>query len=123
MRDNFAEINVVPLVDVMLVLIVIVLVTANFMVRGVIHVNLPTAESGQNTTQAALHLEMAKDGSVYLDERKIDEAQLVSRLSGESRDKNILISADRELPIQPFVTMVDLLKKQGFNRISVQTEK
>jgi biopolymer transport protein ExbD len=123
MKNNFAQINVVPLVDIMLVLLVIVLVTANFVVLGKVDVNLPKADFPRDQTQELLTLTMRADGVILLDRSPLELGELESALKSKSRDNPVLISADRELTIQPFITLVDALKRLGFNRIGIQTRR
>ena len=123
MKNNFAQINIVPMVDIMLVLLVIVLVTANFVVLGRIDVNLPKADSPRDQPQEVLMLSMRADGLILLDRLPLELEELESALASKSRDNPVLISADRELAIQPFITLVDALKRLGFTRIGVQTRR
>jgi biopolymer transport protein ExbD len=123
MKNNFAQINVVPLVDIMLVLLVIVLVTANFVVLGRIDVNLPKADSPRDQTQELLNLAIRADGVILLDKYPLELEELESVLKSKNRDNPVLISADKELPIQPFITLVDALKRLGFSRIGIQTRR
>ena len=121
MKNSFTQINVVPLVDIMLVLLVIVLVTANFVVLGRIDVNLPKSDSPTDQAQDPLRLAIRADGVILLDQLPLEPEELESALGSENRDNPVLISADRELAIQPFITLVDALKRLGFKRIGVQT--
>jgi biopolymer transport protein ExbD len=123
LKENFSRINIVPLVDIMLVLLVIVLITANFMVRGKIEVSLPQSEAASNETQEPLHLIMRADGGIFLDGLPLPLDRLDDALRGEDRNHAVLISADKELTLQPFISLMDVLKRLGFSRISVQTQK
>lgn len=123
MKDSFAEINVVPLVDIMLVLIVIVLITANFMVQGRVDVALPKAESRDDAAQNAIRFEINADGVVFYDKNELPREDIPLLLRGLDREQPVLISADKDLRLQAFITLLDDIKRQGFTRISVHTEK
>lgn len=123
MKDDFSGINIVPLVDIMLVLITIVLVTANFMVRGMIPVNLPKASAEASTVKESVVLDITPEGAVYY----LGEAVLLEDLPGKlaevSVDNPILLNADKDLTMQPFVSVVEVLKNNGYSKISIQTER
>jgi len=123
MKDEFAEINVVPLVDIMLVLIVIVLVTANFMVQGMLPIKPPKSEAESAAMNDSVILSVTAAGDLYYERQPLPENELESRLSGVDTNRPVLISADKDLTLQPFVLLVDRLKKLGFTKISVQTER
>lgn len=123
MKDNFTEINIIPLVDVMLVLIVIILTTASFMTTGHIRVDLPEAASAHTPPRISLRLELARDGTIGLDDIPVSMDELKTALSGKDRESAIMISADRDVTLQPFISLVDMLKREGFNHISVQTRQ
>lgn len=123
MKDDFTDINVIPLVDIMLVLLTIVLVTANFMVKGIIPVNLPEADAENPTIKESLVFDMTKDGILYLDGKAITLEGLSDALSDKDRNTPILINADKDATIQPFVTAVETIKDSGFTKVSIQTER
>jgi len=123
MKDSFVEINVIPLVDIMLVLITIVLVTANFLVRGVIPVNLPNADAENPSTAETMTLDMTADGTIYLEGKKVSLEDLPAALDSKDKNTPILISADKDATVQPFVSAVEVLKNGGFSKVSIQTER
>ena len=123
MKDSFTEINIIPLVDVMLVLIVIILTTASFMTTGHIRVDLPEAASAHTLPRISLRLELARDGTIRLNDVPVSMDGLKTALSGKDRESAIMISADRDVTLQPFISLVDMLKREGFNHISVQTRQ
>ncbi len=123
MKDCFSEITVVPLVGKMMVLLVIVLITANFMVQGVVEVRLPKSESQGAVVQEAIRLEMSVDGIVFYNRKELTRSEIPLLLGGLDREQPILISADKDLRLQPFITVLDDIKRLGFTHISVHTEK
>ena len=123
MKNSFTEINIIPLVDVMLVLLVIILTTASFMTTGNIRVDLPKTASAQALPKISLQLELAHDGTIRLDDIPVSMDELKTALSGKNPESTIMISADRDVTLQPFISLIDALKKEGFNHISVQTRQ
>src|SRR5881296_898801 len=98
-RSTLAEINVIPLVDVVLVLLLIFMLTAPMMYRG-IDVNLPKTSSKPTAIEERLVLTISKDRLLYLNERPLPLTTLESRLRELIRDradKTIFIKADKDL--------------------------
>ena len=123
MKDSFAEINVVPLVDIMLVLLVIVLMTANFLVQGGVDVSPPKSDSQTAVAREAVRFEVNASGQLFYDKKEVARDEIPLLLHGFSREQPVLISADKALPLQPFVTLLDDIKRLGFTRISLHTER
>jgi biopolymer transport protein ExbD len=123
MKDNFSEINVIPLVDIMLVLITIVLVTANFMVKGIIPVNLPEANAENPSIKESLQIDMTKEGNLYLNGVQVPIEDLPEMLAFKDKNTPVLVSADKQATIQPFVSAVEAIKDSGFTKVSIQTER
>lgn len=122
MKDSFAEINIVPLVDIMLVLLVIVLMTANFMVNGMIEVKLPqSSEASKTAVDEMICIEVAESGVILYEGATLDASMLAEALQGADRNSQVVVRADRNLTLQPFVSLLDILKKNGFTKISIQT--
>jgi len=121
-----ADINVTPLVDVMLVLLVILLVVAP-MLRQQVPIELPVAEhSQQNTSAEQVTLSAAADGALHLDREPVTEEMLPERLhdlyAGRA-DKTIFLEADGALPYRRVVGLMDLCRAAGVERIGIVTEK
>jgi len=74
--EEITRINVTPLVDIFLVLLIIFLVTANFIVRETMEVDLPRAANGGETVQGLLNVVLDKTGKLYVDGEVVDEARL-----------------------------------------------
>lgn len=122
--QEFDYLNVIPLVDVMLVLLTIVLTTSTFIAAGSIAVNLPKAEEGETAAPAqARTIVVDKGGKIWLDEVEISLEDLAVALSATPHDTPILLRADRDLPLQGFVDVYECVRKQGFTALSLQTEK
>ena len=123
-EKGFDGLNVIPLVDVMLVLLTIVLTTSTFIATGGIYVELPkAATSDQTTATRPRTISIDKDGRVWLEEREVSIAILGQVLAGVNRSTPLVVRADRSLALQLFVDVYDSLRKQGFTILSLQTEQ
>ena len=119
---GFDSINVIPFIDIMLVLLTIVLTTATFIANGTIPVNLPKAE--QSTTEGrGLTIEIDQAGKVYYQGKECSVSSLHADLSSESRETPLLIRADRAVALQSFVDVLGVVKELGFSKMSLQTER
>ncbi len=125
--DDFeiTGINVTPLVDIMLVLLIIFMVTATYIVKEVIKIELPRAAATSETTARTLRLVITKEGGVYLDGAAITEAALARKID-ESPDKKedmqAVISADRAVMHGSVVHVLDLLKTRGINKFAIEID-
>ncbi len=122
-EKEFDYINVIPLVDVMLVLLTIVLTTSTLIASGAIPVELPRATKSREQIQKTLTIEINREGQLYLNARQLSLATLRESLQASGRDIPILIRADRTLALQLFVDVIDVVKGLGFKKVSLQTEE
>ncbi len=121
---SLAEINVTPLVDVMLVLLIIFMVTAPMMQSG-IGVNLPQAETESAPAESGLILTVTRDRFIYLGDTVININLLEKKLQEYfyGRDKKIVfIKADKDIPYGFFVEALDIIKKAGVETVGLITE-
>lgn len=122
-EKEFNYINVIPLVDVMLVLLTIVLTTSTFIASGVIPVELPRASKNQAEILKTQTIEITREGQVYLNAQPLSLNGLKESMQTLGRDVPILIRADRTLALQIFVDVIDVVKDLGFRKVSLQTEE
>lgn len=122
-EKEFDYINMIPLIDVMLVLLTIVLMTSTFIMGGMIRVELPRVSAEQEAVVRSRSLDMDQAGRVYYDGRWISLDVLREQLKTVSKDVPFLIRADKRVPLQYFVEVLGTVKGMGFKRVSVQTER
>lgn len=115
-------INVIPFVDIMLVLLTIVLTTSTFIATGGIPVNLPKASKSQDQTLKVRTIEVDVKGNIFLNGRPVTLSTLRTSIQPLERNTPFLIRADRNLPLQGFVDVLDTVKNTGFRQVSLQTE-
>ena len=122
-EKEFDYINMIPLIDVMLVLLTIVLMTSTFIMGGMIRVELPRVTGEQEAVARTRSVEMDQAGRLYYDGLSVNLEEFKERLKNVSRDVPFLIRADKRVPLQYFVEVLGTVKSMGFKRVSVQTER
>lgn len=120
---KFDQINVIPFIDIMLVLLVIVLTTATFIAKGAIPLDLPKAGSASNLPIKKIAISITKDGKIFYNQEEVDEEELKKRLKSISKKSNILIRSDKNAKFATFIGVLDILKSNNFESISVETIK
>lgn len=124
MDRDLDQINVIPLVDVMLVLLVIVLTTASFIVTGEIPVDLAEAQkTEQPNPELPLIMSLKADGSLYIGKKPVVLEDLGDALNPYPKNKPIVLSADRSIVLEKFVRVVDEIKRNGFPHVSLEVER
>ncbi len=124
--DLIADINVTPLVDVVLVLLIIFMVTATYIVRASIEVDLPRAAHGGEAVGTVLSVILTRDGQVFLDGVRRSEEELVARTRDAVRrdaEARVVISADRGALHGAVVHVIDLVRGAGATRFAIHVEK
>src|SRR5471032_2992481 len=122
-----SDINVTPLVDVMLVLLIIMMLVTPLLQQGV-SVKLPTAEntSDKPETQNQTVITVAKDKQLYLNARPVREGDLAKKI-GEilenQKEKVVLIKADEEVEYGAVMAAMDQLRQAGIEDIGLITER
>jgi biopolymer transport protein TolR len=123
-RRFLAEINVIPLVDVVLVLLVIFMVTAPMLYRGM-DIKLPTSASSTIKPELRAVLTIEKDQRLYLDKDQLSVAQLERTLrvmKQEHADVSLYLRADRDVPYGIVVQVMDGVKKAGIEKLGMVTD-
>ena len=120
-----SEINVTPLVDVMLVLLIIFMVTAPMMTQGV-DVDLPeTTAKPLRQKEEPLLVTIKKDGQIYFNDIKLDQSllkQQLSVLSKADHEKPIFLKADKLVPYGLVVSVMADIKDSGFDKLGMITQ-
>lgn len=122
-EKEFDTMNVIPLVDVMLVLLTIVLMTSTFITTGAIPVELPRASTSHEEGTQTRMIEIGRDGKIYLNSASVTPGELREGIKALDRETPFLIQADKEIALQLFVDVLDAVKGLGFKRVSLQTER
>ncbi len=118
----FETMNVIPFVDIMLVLLTIVLTTSSFIASGRIPVNLPRASKSVTEADKAVVIELSAAGGVYFNGRPATLESLRVLLAPIGRETGFVIRADKDISLQRFIDVADLLKQLRFTKVAVQTK-
>lgn len=121
-EKEFDYINLIPFIDIMLVLLTIVLTTSTFVAQGAIQIKLPKASRNQVETFKTVCIEIDRAGSISVNSKPITLAGLCKEITRVSRKTPVLIRADRDITLQIFVDVMDAIKRLGFEKVSLQTE-
>jgi biopolymer transport protein ExbD len=122
-REKFDKINVVPFIDIVLVLLVIVLATATFANKKSVKVNLPTASSRQVDEKKSIIISIDANGSYFYENTPLLLKELEAKLQKLDPKKDIVsLQTDQKTEFQKFVTIIDILKAKKFENLSVITK-
>ena len=123
-KKRFDEINVIPFIDIMLVLLVMVLTTATFIKQGVIPVELPEAKaSKKEDVKKEITVYVNAKGEMFFEKEKVDAKNLEQRLSGIAKDQTVVLRSDKESRFQDFVTVMDILKRLKHEQLYIVTKE
>ena len=120
MDRNIDQINVIPLVDVMLVLLVIVLTTATFISTGQIPVNLAKAKEVGDRKDVPIVISLTANGNLFVNDSPIMEEGLQTALSTHPRESAVVVRADKVTLLEKFVALVDEIRGLGFQQVSLE---
>ncbi len=119
------DINVTPLVDIMLVLLIMFMVTAAYIVSPSIKVDLPRAATGTEQTRTSLSLTLTKDGVLHLNGEASNEAAVIAFITAElprNADLQAVIGADQAVSHGAVVRVIDLVKQAGVRKFAINVE-
>ena len=123
--DVIAGINITPLVDVVLVLLIIFLITAPAIYQSAIKVQLPKAASGDKTQRSPMEFTVSHDGNVYWGKDSLDWKALeerIKKLDPASKQETVFISADQNTPHGTVIRLMDLLRMYDVTRFTLTVE-
>ncbi len=123
-RERFDKMNVVPFIDIVLVLLVIVLATATFVTHQSIKVDLPNASSKKSEEKKSIHISVNKAGEYFYDKKSMVLDEIKAKLTGlDPKKDNISLYMDKGSAFGYFVSLIDILKARGFENISIITKE
>ncbi|WP_299879145.1 TonB system transport protein ExbD [uncultured Cocleimonas sp.] len=124
---RFDQINMIPFIDIMLVLLAIVLTTATFISQGVIDINLPEAQSAKPISEQAevttIEIAINANKELFIDGEPATREILATKLENIAKDTPIRLRVDQEIAFKNFVDVIDLLKKNNLEKLKIITKE
>lgn len=123
-HKRFDQINVIPFIDIMLVLLVMVLTTATFIKQGVIPVELPEAKATKKEDlKKEISIYVNAKGEMFYEKDKVDAKELEAKLSQIPKEQTVVLRSDKESRFQDFVTVMDILKRLHHEQLYIVTKE
>ncbi|MDO4430655.1 MAG: TonB system transport protein ExbD [Lonepinella koalarum] len=122
---KFDEINIIPFIDIMLVLLAIVLITASFISQGKIKVNVPKASStvAFKSDDLAKLLTVTENGDIYFNDKPITEDVLSQEIASWNKEQKVTLKVDAKSSFQDFIKVTDLMAKNDIKNVAIVTMK
>lgn len=122
--DVIAAINIIPFVDIVLVLLIIFMLTSTVIVRAALQVELPKAASAETSVSATVNLILKSDGSLLVDGREMSMQQAATHIRGVDDPKaQAVISADKSIEYGSVIAVIDLVKSNGIKTFALNVER
>ena len=121
-----ADINIVPFVDIILVVLIIFMVTTPFIMKPSINIHLPKAASGSETTPSQLTITIGSGGETLLNGKAVKDSEIGNyavKAVSEKPDIQAIISADKDVPHGRVVGIIDLIKTAGIKKFAITIDK
>jgi biopolymer transport protein ExbD len=123
-HKKFDQINVIPFIDIMLVLLVMVLTTATFIKQGVIPVDLPDAKATKKEDlKKEVTVYVNAKGEMFYEKERVDLKTLEQKLSTLSKKQTVVLRSDKESRFQDFVSVMDILKRLQHEQLYIVTKE
>lgn len=123
-RKKFDQVNVIPLIDILLVLLVMVITTATFIKQGILPIELPEAKaSDKKEDKKEFDIYITKEGKYHLDKKEISIEALEAKLKTIAKDETVVLRSDKDASFQHFVTIMDILKKLEHEQLYIVTKE
>lgn len=120
---KFDSINVIPFVDILLVLLAIVLMTSTFIAKGIIPVDLPKSASEQKMESRNVVITIYEDGKLFLEKEPTTLERLHVHLETLTQETHFSINCDKKAPFEFFVQVLEALTSRHFRNIDIVTVK
>lgn len=121
---KFESINVIPFIDVLLVLLAIVLLTSTFITKGIIPVSLPNASSSENLKKLKeINITIKEGGEIFYEDKMQKLEELEQTILNSPKESPIHLNTDKNTKFENFVGVLDMLKKNDYTNISIVTKK
>jgi biopolymer transport protein ExbD len=115
--------NVIPFIDVLLVLLAIVFVISNFIALGKIEINLPQASNVQQIEEIKHNIVVSEDRKFYINDEEISKEELKSKIGHFTAEDIVTIASDKRSLYEDFIYVIDLLKEYNIDKVSMVVKK
>ena len=125
-RQGIVAINITPMVDVMLVLLIIMMVSATYIVSQSLKVELPKSQSTDEQVSMVAAVSVDKDGKLFFNQKPVDESELLDKMraaKASNPDVNLVISGDAHAFHGSIVHVIDLAKQEGIAKFAINVER
>lgn len=116
-------INVVPLIDVMLVLLAIILTISSFIALGKLEITLPNASSNEKIEPKRFDIVINSKKEFFINKISVPKENLHKEIEAITKEDIVAISADKLVPYEEFIFVIDLLKSKGIEKIGMVVQK
>lgn len=125
MMKKFDEINIIPFIDIMLVLLAIVLITASFISQGKIQVNVPSASTTQamKADDIAKLLTITENNEFYYNDKPLSKEQLSAEMATWEKSQKVTLKVDAAVTFDKFVEITDMLSANELKNVAIVTQK
>jgi biopolymer transport protein TolR len=124
-EDTITGINVTPLVDITLVLLIIFMVTASFIVAPAVKVDLPQVSKADSPPPRSLHFLVDQGGTIYVNGKRVEESNVLGLVQKEvaaNADVQVLVSADKKVAYGDVIRLLDLVRSGGVKKFAISVE-
>ncbi|QIW16303.1 TonB system transport protein ExbD [Pasteurellaceae bacterium RH1A] len=124
-KKSFDEINIIPFIDIMLVLLAIVLVTASFISQGKIQVNVPkaTTTTAFKADELAKLLTITENNEFYFNDKPVTKEELATEVAAWDKSQKVTLKVDAAVAFEKFVELTDLLAANEIKNVAIVTKK
>lgn len=124
MKPRRAEgLNIVPFIDVMLVLLAIVLSVSTFIAQGKIPINLPQADNVEKKNDdKVVQILISADNKIYIDDKEVDSSALREQLEAINSEAMVEVKSDKDARFESFVQIISILKDKGHENVSITAQ-
>jgi len=123
-RERFDKMNVVPFIDIVLVLLVIVLATSTFIQNKTIKVDLPSSSSSKEKPKKSINISVDSKGKYFYNKTPLSFEEIKIKIDELNPTKDIIsLNMDKSSMFKYFIDLMDILKQKGFKNISIVTKK
>lgn len=125
MKKKFDEINIIPFIDIMLVLLAIVLITASFISQGKIQVNVPKATTTQSmkADELAKLLTITENNDFFYNDKPITKEELETEIGTWDKEQKVTLKVDAAVTFDKFIELTDLLSANEIKNVAIVTKK